>query len=138
MLDKKNVGYSHQKVLITKYNVKFVKLKKRQQNSIENDIMKILVDRGLEGDVAHKLTIDLDYISKNNISELIQVLGDGITYNHVIEVLADKVLHKDNINFSNKRTLIAIAQKLKGLNISSPIRHSLYQMAEDQIVFQVA
>jgi len=133
-----NVGYAYQGMLITQCNVTFVKSKNRQPDNIKNDIIRILVDRGLEVDVAQKLTISLGYISQNNINELIQVLGDDITYNQVIEVLADKVLHKDGIDFSNKGMLIAIAQKLIGLNISSSIRHSLYQIAEDQVVFQAA
>lgn len=133
-----NVGYAHQEVLITKHNVKVVKSNKRRHNSIKNDIIKTLVDRGLEKDVAQKLAIDIDYISENNINELIQSLGDDITYNQVIEILSDRVLHKNDIDFSNKGTLIAIAQKLKGLNISSSIRNSLFQMAEDQVVHQAA
>ncbi|QOY53175.1 hypothetical protein [Candidatus Sulfurimonas baltica] len=133
-----NVGYAHQEVLIAKHSTKVVKSKKRQQNNIKNDIIKTLIDRGLYKDVAQKLAIDIDYISGHNINELIQVLGNDITYNQVIEVLADKVLHKNDIDFSNKDTLIAIAQKLKRFNISSSIRHSLYQMAKDQVVFQAA
>lgn len=133
-----NVAYAHQEVLVAKHNVKVVKAKKRQQTNVRNDIMKKLMDRGLEKDAAYNLTKSTENISEQNIIDLTQVLGDGITYDQVLEILANRVLHKNDIDFSNKNTLITIAQKLKGFNISSSMRNSLYQMVEDQAVYEAA
>jgi len=125
-----SVSFASQEFAVNKNSSTLVQAKKREKNSIFDDIVKNLIDRGIEESETNSFLEHYTKVDEEALRVFMKMLEEDVSYNELVEVLADRVLYKKSLDFTNFDTLVSISHELKGYNLSKEFHESLHKITK--------
>ncbi|RUM65125.1 MAG: hypothetical protein DSZ03_03235 [Sulfurimonas sp.] len=108
-------------------------------HNVRGDLKTLLVQRGIDHDVAHEM-VECSFKESNLVTMLkmqnyLNVI-EGIDYEMLINEIIIELLFGNSIDFSSYDTLVSLTQRLYGMHLNTALLERLVQTASANQAFK--